>query len=874
MSRSLLEIFDTLSEEGLLKTDLPSEISENLSTRIKLRPYQIEALDRWFYYLDKYSKSPSNPHLLFHMATGSGKTVLMAALILDLFKRGCRNFLFFVNSTQIIEKTKDNFLNQASAKYLFSPIIRIDGKPVEIQAVETFGAVSNKTINIHFTTVQGLHTRMHNPKEGSVTIEDFRDHRVVMISDEAHHLNAQTKSRPSIGETREAASWEDTVTKIFKQHPENILLEFTATVDLGHQAIKEKYDDKILFDYQLRHFREDGYSKDIELRQAHLSPLDRMMQVMILSQYRLKVAEAYGIHCKPVILMKSRKIDESVKNESVFKSMVLELSGQTLQEIREASSKDKTLSRAFNYIIEERGMRFDEFAYELQSAFGDEKIVNVNRLDDLKGNQIKLNSLEDRSNEIRVIFAVEKLNEGWDVLNLFDIVRLYETKVGKSNRISNTTMSEAQLIGRGARYFPFIVPDQKHAAPEKRKYDENIKHPLRILEELYYHCSHKPEYIDEIKRALSKIGMQDETTRTVHLRLKENFKNSQFYKIGYIWVNRRVNNPRESINSLRAYKIDNYFRYPALMTGRVTEESAFATAREERTEKNDEPVSREFRLTDFNRGILDFALDSDEFFHFANIRKYFPHLKSISQFHVSNDYLGDVIVEVPGLRKDLENMTARQKLEITQYVLAQIKIGVKRESVEFVGTTNFSARKISECFTDRTLKLRVEGQAGKSWAESHINDLNLINLNEQDWYAYDNNYGTDQEKYFIRFLHDQADSVRKKYDDFYLLRNDKAVKLYSFKNGAAFEPDFILFLRKKGTEIGNVLQLFIEPKGGHLMQVDEWKQTFLEKIQWKHQIDPLFEGDKYRIFGLPFFNEEGANYTKFKEAFEKLLGHE
>ena len=37
-----------------------------------------------------------------------------------------------------------------------------------------------------------------------------------------------------------------------------------------------------------------------------------------------------------------------------------------------------------------------------------------------------LNSLEDKHNNIRAIFTVARLTEGWDVLNLFDIVRLYE----------------------------------------------------------------------------------------------------------------------------------------------------------------------------------------------------------------------------------------------------------------------------------------------------------------------------------------------------------------------------------------------------------------------------------------------------------------
>ena len=94
------------------------------------------------------------------------------------------------------------------------------------------------------------------------------------------------RQQQELEEKADKASWEGTVSEIFRQHPENMLLEFTATVDLSHEAIRAKYADKILYDYSLRQFREDGYSKDIELRQADLPPEARMMQAMVLSQYR------------------------------------------------------------------------------------------------------------------------------------------------------------------------------------------------------------------------------------------------------------------------------------------------------------------------------------------------------------------------------------------------------------------------------------------------------------------------------------------------------------------------------------------------------------------------------------------------------------
>ena len=95
-----------------------------------------------------------------------------------------------------------------------------------------------------------------------------------------------------------------------------------------------------------------------------------------------------------------------------------------------------------------------------------------------------LNTLEDENNPIRAVFAVQKLNEGWDVLNLYDIVRLYEGQNtgGSNTKIGATTLSEAQLIGRGARYFPFAL--EKGQDKFTRKYDDDLTNDLKILEEL------------------------------------------------------------------------------------------------------------------------------------------------------------------------------------------------------------------------------------------------------------------------------------------------------------------------------------------------------------------------------------------------------
>ncbi len=213
----LYQQLDTLSQWDSIEKSVPDSVAQNLNPKYELRPYQVEAFARFVYCYHKDFPSKAYPlHFLFNMATGSGKTLIMAGLILYLCAQGYRNFLFFVNSTNIIEKTRDNFLNSASVKYLFNQEIRIGNRRVRISPVENFEAVNPDDINICFTTIQKLHSDLNSERENALTFEDFRKHKVVLIADEAHHMNVKTRAQGELFE-----SWENTVERIFTQNEDN-----------------------------------------------------------------------------------------------------------------------------------------------------------------------------------------------------------------------------------------------------------------------------------------------------------------------------------------------------------------------------------------------------------------------------------------------------------------------------------------------------------------------------------------------------------------------------------------------------------------------------------------------------------------------------
>lgn len=76
----LFEKLDTLSSFGYYK-EFPKFIEENLTSSFELREYQKKAFQNFvtYYENDSLRYQDNNPlQVLFHMATGSGKTVIMA----------------------------------------------------------------------------------------------------------------------------------------------------------------------------------------------------------------------------------------------------------------------------------------------------------------------------------------------------------------------------------------------------------------------------------------------------------------------------------------------------------------------------------------------------------------------------------------------------------------------------------------------------------------------------------------------------------------------------------------------------------------------------------------------------------------------------
>jgi type III restriction enzyme len=460
---------------------------------------------------------------------------------------------------------------------------------------------------------------------------------------------------------------------------------------------------------------------------------------------------------------------------------------------------------------------------------------------------------------------VNRLTEGWDVLNLFDIVRLYKGRdeyAGKNGtrKIGNATVSEIQLIGRGIRYYPFSYNDKQR---NKRKFDSQLDNEMRVLEELYYHSDSDHRYIEELKRELKKQGFIDDGKVEKRFNLKKEFVESDFYKGVRIWKNEQVENPKRKQKTLDYLKDTLDLKFDLQSLGIREEELGFGdegadTERLNISEQNRKTLS--IKVKDFEKHIFQKAVNvkakSDRSLLRFDLLAEELQIESIDDFR--EKIVGDFEIKLVTTRKNIDEVSNEEKLDVLVNFFEALLIELKRNINPYIGT-EFTAYKLQEFFGGEIRK-RVKSDEESTRIEDE--------LKYQDWYVVDQFYGTSEEKGLIEFVQETIVNLQGKYKEVYLLRNEEQYKIYDFGTGRGFQPDFILFLKNKSKLY---YQIFIEPKGDNLLDTDKWKNDFLKEITEKYSNNKILkvDGRDYSLIGLPLFNKKEAK--EFTEAYDALL---
>ncbi|PIR55771.1 MAG: hypothetical protein COU73_04420, partial [Parcubacteria group bacterium CG10_big_fil_rev_8_21_14_0_10_46_32] len=481
--------------------------------KFALRPYQIEALSAFqLFWKDGFDSRSLKEKTLqeakndgekivrwhkvgFEMATGSGKTLLMGATILDLWHKGYKDFLILTPNTILFDKTIENFTPRA-VKSIFG-----DGWNLTYNLVtgnsyrdKTCSWEEDKDISFYVFNMQKFYDKsasaqkdgedtmrgtpyvrrpleesLWRDKSGENTIsfvEFLRERRPVIISDEAHHYQ-QRKTTEAILELLPSA-----------------VLEFTAT-SLEKGGESESFGQNNLYKYPMQRYINEGYGKRIfavgcgtsdEKVTDEVSDSDKQKLVWGMLIHLLKWESLASVNApvkKAMLLTKARSIKHADAIDAYLKNWPDSISGEVDDVLEQVNREGTDIAKIVRqYTPKNKTDLVKKLSAVAKSVF---TIHSENKSDDEIWTDYQ--SLDD--NKAEIVNQVRIFSEGVDYDNFYTIVVLGDT-------VEKVGLAAAQLIGRGLRLYK-----------EKREFDI-LEHELKEQSEILHIICERGRRFDQI----------------------------------------------------------------------------------------------------------------------------------------------------------------------------------------------------------------------------------------------------------------------------------------------------------------------------------------------------------------------------------------
>jgi type III restriction enzyme len=440
------------------------EIEEYVKALTDSRPYQFEAIKKTMVYLwggsyrdvtqlakENFKKKASIQrrfsteenflrHLplpdkrsgVIHLATGTGKSFLIFAIAyLSIVMKLTKRVLVLGPSSTVIEaglrqKCKmlmhDTRLNsKLPPKYRNVPVVLLDEtKPAEDYCIiiENINAIYNKDRNAIGDTL-------------FLGTED-----VLVLSDEVHHAYTHLtftdtglalEEKEGKGEERSERLW----MKFLREEPKITRhIGFTGT-----PYNQNEYFTDIIYNYSIPD----------ALRDCHIKKINPILHTS--SDDNLTPEQVFEIIYKTHLDNKSKYSYATRNGKAHVKPITLFIAPQQNVAIKQSEEFVRFLGTQLKQ--EKNNDQPDSYYENLARA---KVICVVSKLAESEYKK-KLDEIERLTEPTEFIFAVEKLSEGWDVDNVFQIVPMQE-RVFKSKRLIS------QVLGRGLR-MPRKVPYAK-----------------------------------------------------------------------------------------------------------------------------------------------------------------------------------------------------------------------------------------------------------------------------------------------------------------------------------------------------------------------------------------------------------------------------
>jgi len=365
---------------------------------------------------------------VIHMATGTGKSyVIFAIAYLSVVMKKIKRVLVLGPSSTIIEEglrdkfkrfmEEQKYISKLPEKYRNVPVILLD----ETKPAEDYGIIIENINAIYRKDFNSI---------GDTLFSQIDE--VLVLSDEVHHAYSHLEFTESDllfseeggrGETRDERLWMK-----FLREEKKITRHIGFT---GTPYNQNEYFTDIIYNYSIRDALEDKYIKKINPiihteTDEKIQKLTQKQAFETIYKTHLDNKEKYSYPdrdtgkpvVKPITVLVGPTQSKIQKNYEDFIKFIAD-------EIKKESKDDNLPDSYYENIARQKA------------------ICVISRLDESEYKE-KLDEIESLDEPAEFIFAVNKLSEGWDVDNVYQIVPMQE-------RVFNSKLLISQVLGRGLR---------------------------------------------------------------------------------------------------------------------------------------------------------------------------------------------------------------------------------------------------------------------------------------------------------------------------------------------------------------------------------------------------------------------------------------
>lgn len=414
---------------------------------VKLRYYQKLAIYFSNYYLQNINKltkiNSSINQLAYWKATGSGKTIIMKADILNYLNYLKQNGKINGNSQVeiIITSSLSDLIEQLKTEF------------------ENFINNISKEINVKTSvTIQTIQSLM-NKKEYKTQLLP-NQYRIV-LADEAH-----------IGLTTKESAFKEFKDTLVENKNQSFMFEYSATFYNVSEELKQEYEEKIIFEYGYDKFYNDFYGKDFKFGVIKGDTLDdenideNIKQNLDDFEKKLTAYEEYMLfEDRPLLIVVGNKVSGKGKNKKEKQEAQNEISDvknfiSYLIKIKDISKYKRifntntknSLYVIYNKLDNEILLAFDENkpfglvnvgdTSSLITTLKSEKNVEYREINFAK-DEWKFKNIDSKKSPINILIGSRKFSAGWNSFRVSQIC-LINFGVSKGNTI-------IQIFGRGVR---------------------------------------------------------------------------------------------------------------------------------------------------------------------------------------------------------------------------------------------------------------------------------------------------------------------------------------------------------------------------------------------------------------------------------------